>query len=111
MLSAIVTRISTGLLRQGVSQQLALQRIASNNSGPDDIEILARVFIVPGSAARGKRLQTHRRSRSVARNTPRMTYTFGGEDRLDMRFEIFKIQRRRRGRLLYEQRSDDRQQG
>jgi hypothetical protein len=40
-----------------------------------------------------------------------MTHTFGGEDRLDMRFEIFKIQRRRRGRLLYEQRSDDRQQG
>src|SRR5215470_8869740 len=100
MFSTVVSWISACLLRERMREQFALQRITGDDSCPDNIKILSRLFVTPGSAARRKRLQAHRSPGRVTRNTTRVTDAFRGENRLNLCLEKFKIQRRRCGRLL-----------
>src|SRR5262249_30502520 len=102
MFSAVVSWISACLLRERMREQFALQRITGDNPCPDNIKILSIIFFTPGSAARRKRLQAHRRPGRVTRNATGMAYAFRCENRLNLCLEKFKIQRRRCGRLLCE---------
>src|SRR5262249_25306786 len=48
MFSSIVAVISAGLLRKRMREKLALERIAGNDSCPNNLEVFARLFVVPG---------------------------------------------------------------
>src|SRR5262249_28601246 len=106
--SAVVAGISAGFSRQRMKEQLALEWIARRDSRSYDLEILSRILLVPCGAARGKGLQTHRRSRRVTGDAARMSDTLRCEDRLNPGLEILVIQRWRCCGLLSKQQGEDR---
>src|SRR2546425_1300309 len=90
----VMRDIATCLLRERMSKQLALQRIAGNDPCPDDIKVLARLFVIPGCGSRRKRLKTHGRARRMAGHASRVAFTLRQKDWLYLRLEVFKVKRR-----------------
>src|SRR4051812_37832858 len=58
VLAAIVVEVAAGLLGQRVHEQPALGHAARHDHPLHSLEVLARVLVAPGCAARGQRLET-----------------------------------------------------
>ena len=68
MLSSIVAFVPTRRFGQWMRKELACHGISGFDSCPDDVEVLARVFLSPSCGARRHRLQTHRRTLRMTSN-------------------------------------------
>src|SRR5262249_278662 len=95
--AAVVEEIASSVGCQYVDEQPA-RRVARRHPHANDLEVLARLLLVPRRGPRCERLQPPRRASDVTGDAASVPWPLGHEDRLHPRPEEIEVEARRRGR-------------
>src|SRR5262245_10693239 len=93
MLAAVVIEVAARFLLEGMHEQTALIA-ARYDDAPDRVEVLARLLLGPGGAARRDGLEPQRRPAAVTGDAPGVSRPLGEEDRLNFVLEVVVVERR-----------------